>query len=584
MRYTASEKTVTVGYAEAAAPMPPAARLGDRLIAKGWITSQQLEEVLAVQQRTGGFLGEILLSMGLIAVDQLGPVLEEIYRVPYVDLSHTPVDPAAVRLVPSSLAQRRRVLPLRLEGDRLVTAMVDPLDLSTVDELRLLTRKRIVPVVTTERDLTRAFYDQFSPLARARDAIAALEESPGDAPEESSLLEQAAGDTPIISIVNSILSGAVAAEASDIHLEPQEKGLRVRYRMDGLLQEQMVVPQAQQAAVLSRIKIMANMDIAETRRSQDGRSRIRENGRDYDLRVSSLPTVHGEKLVLRLLDQEKLFIPIEKLGLLPEQFEIFDGLIGRGSGMLLVTGPTGSGKSTTLYATLNRLNHPNCNISTIEDPVEYRLAGINQTQVNPRAGITFATGLRTLLRQDPDIILVGEIRDRETVDAAVQAALTGHLVLATLHTTTAPGAVTRLINMGLEPFLIAASLTGVVAQRLARRVCPRCDEEYVPAPEVVAALGLEPDAAGQHRFRRGVGCRHCKGTGYRGRTAVYEVLPMSERLRAEVMRQRNQDELQHLAVLEGMLTLRESAVRAVLQGLTTPEEVARLFQSGEPGG
>jgi type IV pilus assembly protein PilB len=556
-----------------------ALRLGERLVADGIVTPGQVEEAVAAKRQSGGFLGETLLGLGHVTPAQLGAVLEQIYDVPYLDLSAVSIDPAAVALVPESLARQKLILPIRIEDERLIVAMVDPLDLCAADELRRITGKRVTPVVTTERELQRAFYEQFDPLTKAHDALDALRADPSYTPDRRADLPEetaAVTDAPVVRLATSILHGAIAAGASDVHLEPQEEGLRVRYRVDGMLQEHMVVPRAQQAAVLSRIKIMGNMDIAETRRPQDGRAIISESGRDFDLRISSLPTVHGEKIVLRVLNKESISVSLEKLGFLPDQLREYETLIRRTYGMILVTGPTGSGKSTTLYATLSRLNQPHLNIMAIEDPVEYQLPGINQTQVNARAGLTFAGGLRTLVRQDPDIILVGEIRDRETAEVAIQAALTGHLVFSTLHTNTAAGAIMRLTNMEIEPFLIASAVVGVVAQRLVRRVCSRCAESYQPGPDLLRELRLDPEEHPGARFARGQGCRHCTNTGYRGRTAIHEVLPMSEALRAEVLRRRSTEEMDALAVQEGMRSLHSSAVQKVLQGMTTPEEVARV--------
>jgi type IV pilus assembly protein PilB len=553
-------------------------RLGERLLAEGWVTPSQLAAALETKQQAGGFLGETLLEMGSISAAQLGAVLAEIYGVPYVDLTTTVIDPAAVALAPERLAQEKLLLPLRIERDCLVTAMVDPLDLSAIASGR-----RIAPVVATRRELQRAFFDYFNPLSKAHDALDALRADPTYSVAERATVEAEAAleDAPIVRLATSILRGAIGTGASDIHLEPQESGLRVRFRVDGMLQEHMVVPRAQQAAVLSRIKIIADMDIAETRRPQDGRAMIRENDREYDLRVSSLPSVHGEKIVLRILDKGAINVPLEKLGFLPEQFRRYEALTRRSYGMVLVTGPTGSGKSTTLYATLSRINQPHLNITTIEDPVEYQLPGITQTQANAKIGLTFASGLRTLLRQDPDIILVGEIRDRETAEVAVQAALTGHLVFSTLHTNTAAGAITRLTNMDVEPFLISSAVAGVVAQRLVRRVCSRCEEEYQPTRDILVELGLDPAEHPAVRFKRGTGCRQCGNTGYRGRTAVHEVLRMSEGLRAYVLQRRSTEEMDALAVQEGMRPLQSSAIQKVLQGITTPEEVLRVAHAEE---
>jgi type IV pilus assembly protein PilB len=567
-------------------------RLGDHLVAKHMITAQQLSHALEVQAKDPDeFLGHILVSLGYVSVKDMGAVLQEVTGTPYVDLDTYPIDPAASHLLPESLIRERLVLPLRSTSKQVWLAMVDPLDLYTMDDVRLYTGRWVVPLLTLPTDLLPVINRTFDARERATELaihdiaggaeVAEVEEEDQEIGARE-LLDQAEG-APIIRLVNSIIANAFAERASDIHMEPTRKGLRVRYRIDGVLFEQMTIPRASQPAAISRIKIMAHMDIAERRRPQDGRiTRVYQN-HAFDLRVSTIPTVFGEKAVLRVLDKESMSVSLEQIGFWPNEMSVWQQLITRPYGMVLVTGPTGSGKSTTLYASLNKINDIGKNITTIEDPVEYQLDGVNQTQVNVKAGVTFAAGLRTLVRQDPDIILVGEIRDKETAEVAINAALTGHLVFATLHTNDAPGAVVRLDNMGVEPFLVASSVLGVLGQRLLRNVCERCKEWYVPDAKTLRELGAPSHTASGEpvRFARGAGCKECNGKGYRGRSAVFEVMTMSDTLRGLILGRAASGSVKQKAIEEGMCPMHKSALRKVLAGITTPDEVARVLLSEE---
>lgn len=552
-------------------------RLGDRLLEDAVINEEQLKQGLARQMNTGEFLGEALVSLGYVTPSQVGPYMEEVTGFPFFDLSEQRIEDEVAQIIPESVCVSRRVIPFRVVKGRLHVAMVDPLNLSIVDEIRATIDQPVVPYLAFPNDVEEAIRRAFGRTRTAAVLEEIRDDVPGSPAQES--IEQLIGmaeDAPIVRLVNSVVTGAMAAGASDIHLEPQEDSVRVRYRIDGLLYEQMSLPPHVLAATMSRLKIMSNLDIAEKRRPQDGRFAIRdEQGKEYDVRISLMPTVYGEKSCMRLLEKRGSKGNIEKLGLLPNQREMFNKLIKRPHGILLVTGPTGSGKSTTLYAALQAINDPGININTVEDPVEYKLAGINQMQVNPRIGVTFAAGLRTLVRQDPDVILVGEIRDAETAEISVQAALTGHLVLSTLHTNDAPGALIRLQNMGVEPFLISSALIGVVAQRLLRTNCTGCLETEVLTPEVAETLGLEPGQ--QYTVSRGVGCRRCGGRGTLGRTAVYEIMKMTDPLRDSVLNGAPASELFALAVKEGMQTLRQSALIKMLDHVVAPEEVLRVL-------
>ncbi len=557
--------------------------LGELLVEAGLITPTQLRHALGIQSGgNAGFLGQILINLSYITPRDLGRFLSDTLGISYVDLSETEINPEAVRLLPESLIRERMVLPLRMDDENLWLAMVDPLDLDVTDTVGLQTGRRVVPLLSFSSELLPAINRSHNFRERAEQV---MRELAPEAEEEESAQELLgkAENAPVVRLVNTLIDGAFDGGASDIHLEPQEDGMRVRYRVDGILYEQMLIPRASQRAVVSRVKVISGMDIAERRRPQDGRISRARQGRSFDLRVSTMPTVHGEKAVMRVLDKSAMNVTLEQIGFLPEELERWNRLIVKPYGMVLVTGPTGSGKSTTLYSSLNQINDPGKNIATIEDPVEYQLKGINQTQVNVRAGVTFAEGLKTLVRQDPDIILVGEVRDKETAEMAINAALTGHLVFATLHTNNAPGAVVRLDNMGIEPFLVTSSVQGVIGQRLLRKICGGCKEWYDPDPALLEELGLpEKDAIGEPtRFARGMGCRDCGGKGYRGRTAVFEVMVMSESISRLVLRRESSAIIKEEAVRQGMMPMRESAIRKIAMGITTPDEMARVILDEE---
>ena len=561
----------------------PVRRLGERLLDKGILTTEQLEQGLAAQQRSGALLGEALVSLGVLKPKDLGPVLAEALGVEYVNPRECEIEQEIVDLVPESFIRERRVLPLRIEEGRLLVATADPLNLVVLDDLKLIAGMPVVPLLSLERDLLAAINIHFDSRRHAEQAIKEIDAEQaanGDASREPSAEELSvlAADAPVVRLVNAVINGAVNQGASDIHLEPQRDDMRVRYRVDGLLYDQMTIPRNQQAAVISRVKIMARMNIAERRLPQDGRIALTVHGREYDLRVSSMPTIFGEKVVMRLLEKTSMRLPFQELGFLPEQQQLFEWLLARPYGMILVTGPTGSGKSTTLYAALAAINESTRNIITIEDPVEYQLPGVTQTEVNPKVGMTFARGLRTMVRQDPDVIMVGEVRDLETAEIAVQAALTGHLVFSTLHTNDAPGALVRLGNMGVEPFLISASVIGVLAQRLVRTICQSCKQLYAPSPELVKTLisngrELPPGTL----LARGTGCQECNHIGYRGRTAVYEIMRMSEPIQEMVLARSSAVALRDQARREGMRTMQEAALEKAVQGITSPEEILRVI-------
>ena len=571
----------------ASAPAPEAmgivlnrnVRLGERLIADGVIDEEQLVEALDRQRQTGAFLGETLVGLGLVSPARLGAYLERATGFPWVELADYPLNLAVAHSVPEHLARRKLLIPFDERGDEVLVAMADPLDLAALDDLRARLDRPVAPHLALRSDVQAAINRAYDSRQKAQLVLEELTESRPDAEPSVDELVGMAEDAPIVRLVNNIVQGALAAGASDIHIEPQERRARVRYRIDGLLYDQMAIPKQHQAAVVSRIKIMSRLNIAERRRAQDGRIAFRDaSGNEYDLRVALMPMLYGEKAVIRILEKTSALDSLEKLGFLREQQTLYERLVGKPHGIVLVTGPTGSGKSTTLYATLNRINVPTVNITTIEDPIEYHIEGVNQVQVNPKTGTTFASGLRSLVRQDPDIIMVGEIRDAETAEIAVQAALTGHLVLSTLHTNDATSALVRLQNMGVEPYLLASTVIGCVAQRLVRTVCPQCRQWLPASGAVVEALGLATaSTTAPPSVASGKGCGRCAGRGLRGRTAVFEVMPMTDPLRDLVLRRSSNTDLRAQAVAEGMLTMRDAAVRKVLDGVTTPDEVARVL-------
>jgi type IV pilus assembly protein PilB len=550
-------------------------RLGEMLVEAGKITQEQLEKALAAQKRTGERLGRVLVQQKMITEGVLLKVLEANLGIPLVDLSATPPDKEAARLIPMSLAERHHVIPVRKNGNRLTVAMADPTNFFAIDDLRMVTQSEIDPVMASEEDIRKAIEQSYSVSDLVEKSINQLQK---DEYVYSAEIETSE-DAPVINIVNSLVSQSIKTGASDIHLEPLENGLRVRFRVDGVLREITSFPKHTQGAIISRVKIISNMDIAEKRVPQDGRIQVQESGRPVDIRVSSLPTIYGEKIVMRILDQKAIILDVNSLNFTPENLQKYQRMYRNPYGMILITGPTGSGKTTTLYSTLTELNSPTQNIITVEDPVEYRLNGINQVQVNNRAGMTFANALRSILRQDPNIIMVGEIRDRETAEIAIRAALTGHLVLSTLHTNDAAGAVNRLIDMGVEPFLVASSILGSIAQRLVRRICPECRAPYAPESDSPEAVMLAEAGQSKTVVYHGNGCLRCGNTGYRGRLAVHEVMPMTSRLREMVVRRAATAELAKAAMEEGMQTMQQDALQKVHAGLTSVTEMMRVTYS-----
>jgi type IV pilus assembly protein PilB len=555
-------------------------RLGDLLLRDNLITADELKQGLARQQLTSEFLGEALMALGFVTPGQIGPYMEELTGFPFFDLGQEKVDADLARVIPEHYSRQRLCLAFREVGGKVHVAMADPLDLAVVDEIRGMIGRPMVAYIAMESDVAEAIRRTFDAKHRAQSVLDEMSESLPvltTADTLEALIGQAE-DAPIVRLVNSIMESAISGGASDVHIEPGEHNVRVRVRVDGLLYEQMVIPHAHYAAVISRLKIISSLDIAERRRPQDGRLAIKDDsGRDWDVRLSIMPTVHGEKACMRLLEKKSgQGGNIAKLGFYDDQRALFEKFIKRPHGMILVTGPTGSGKSTTLYTALQTINEPSLNINTVEDPVEYQLPGINQMQVNPRIGVTFANGLRTLVRQDPDVILVGEIRDAETAEIAVQAALTGHLVLSTLHTNDAPGALVRLQNMGVEPFLISSAVIAVIGQRLLRNTCPNCKVTSQLEPDFAELLGL-PKNDGPYFVARGQGCPRCGGRGTKGRTAAYEIMAITDEMRALVLSGASGADMMHLAVREGMRTMRESAIQKMLDHQVPPEEVLRVM-------
>lgn len=557
----------------------PAGQLDELLLSRGLITEDQLEEARRHAAQRGRSVGRTLIELGYVTESSLVAILAEQLGVEFVDLGDTQIDQSAVALVPEGTARKHNVIPIRIDDDgRLLIAMSDPANVVAVDDLRALTGYDIRTIVSTKADVANAINRHYR-LDRTADAL--VEEAAAAQIEQQSLEEAVssagAEDAPIIKLVNLLITQAVNDRASDIHIEPGERDLKVRFRIDGVLHEVMSPPKSVQNGIASRLKIMADINIAERRIPQDGRIGLTVQGKQIDIRVATLPTVYGEKIVMRLLDKSSVLLQLQDLGFMPENFTRFESAYRKPYGAILVTGPTGSGKSTTLYATLNILNRPEVNIITVEDPVEYRLNGVNQIQTNPKAGLTFASALRSILRADPDICLIGEIRDRETAQIAIEAALTGHLVLSTLHTNDAPSALTRLVEMGIEPFLVASSLDCVLAQRLARKLCQKCREPYTPteAELLHARFPYNPDE-GVPTLYRPVGCSTCGNTGYRGRMAVHEVMTVTEEIERMVSEHASSEEIGRVAREQGMITLRYDGMMKVKQGLTSIEEILRV--------
>jgi len=577
-----------------ATPRGPKKPLGQILFEKGLIKQEQLDEALKVQKNTTEQIGRILVELGSVTEKDVLRAHAEQLGIPFLELDRTSVDEDVAKAIPQSVVQRYNAVPIRRSGNRLTVAMADPTNVFALDDIRLITGYEIDPMLAAPDDINAllrgsdngATQEQLSTALQALDGGAGilaedLDLSGGGVDEDVDRSAALEDEAPIIRVVNVIIQQAIKDRASDIHVEPDRRGVRIRYRIDGVLHEVMQVPKYVHAPLISRIKIMGDMNIAERRLPQDGRIHIRHEGKDYDLRVSSLPTVFGEKCVMRILDQTSILIGLNKLGMLPETQAELESIIVQPNGMILSTGPTGSGKTTTQYSMLNKINSVEKNITTIEDPVEYQLRGLNQVHVNRKAGLTFANAMRFFVRQDPDIIMVGEVRDLETAETAIQASLTGHLVLSTLHTNDAPSAVTRLVDMGVEPFLIAASVIGVLAQRLSRRICGNCREPYKPPAEALRRIGFKMDDIESVVFYRGRGCEHCRHSGYYGRLGIFELLLMTEEIQDLIVKRAPLSEVRNAALANGMRTLKMDGFQKVLEGITTVEEVMRVvFTAG----
>lgn len=544
-------------------------RLGDLLVEAKLITIEQLEEALEAKAPDEK-LGDVLLRQDFITEQQLIEVLEFQLGVPHINLHQYPIDQETVQLVPQEVAKRYQVMPIRTEGNQLFVAMSDPMDYFAIEELRMATGFQIIPAIATKDELERAITKYYE-LQQSLDELMGdyiPEESPV---EESGIRDQ---DSPVVRLVNQIISNAVQQRASDIHFDPQEMEVKIRYRIDGVMMTERTLPKHMQDVLTARLKIMANLNITESRVPQDGRIKLTIDFKPIDIRISTLPSIFGEKIVMRILDLSNALDDFDQIGFSEENKKKFTNMIHQPNGIVLITGPTGSGKSSTLYAALNKLNEESVNIITVEDPVEYQLDGINQVQVNEAVGMTFATGLRSILRQDPDIVMVGEIRDFETAQISIRASLTGHLVLSTLHTNSAVAALTRLIDMGVEPFLIASSLSGVVAQRLIRRVCRDCAEKIEATErekEIFAEMGVEIDS-----LQRGKGCPSCHSTGYRGRIAIHEVLVIDDQIRELIMQSASASQIRDYVIQKQFKFLLHDGLAKVKQGLSTTEEVLRI--------
>jgi type IV pilus assembly protein PilB len=562
-------------------------RIGELLVRQKLISLQQLRKAQETQRKEGTSLGYALAKMGFISDDQITDFLSQQYKVQAVDLKEYEIDPEVLKLISQEMCERHKIIPVSRAGSSLIVAMADPSNLHAIDDIKFTTGYNVEPVVSSEASITEAIERYFAQETNiSYDEIMEgfdeeeIEFAEDDLEGDSIDLEKLSSDAPVIRLCNAVLLSAIKKGASDIHMEPYEKVLRVRYRIDGVLHDEMHPPMKLKNAIASRFKIMASLDISERRLPQDGRIKLKlGKGREMDFRVNALPTIWGEKIVMRLLDKGNLQLDMTKLGFEHKQLQDFQYAIHKPFGMVLVTGPTGSGKTTTLYSALSDLNKVTTNISTAEDPVEYNLMGINQVQMHDDIGLNFAAALRAFLRQDPDIIMVGEIRDFETGEIAVKAALTGHLVLSTLHTNDAPGTVSRLLNMGVEPFLVTASVNLILAQRLARKICAECKVETEVDPDALALAGFSDEQIKRATLFKGAGCRTCGDSGYKGRIALYEVMPMTDRLKEMVLQGASSAELKQQMISEGINTLRLSGINKILEGTTTLEEISRVTVS-----
>ncbi len=550
-------------------------RLGELLIEAGVITKEQLENLLLLQKNSGKKLGELIVAEKIVDEQQIVEVLEFQLRIPRIDFDKITINSDTSKLISENLARKHILIPVHREGDTLTVAMADPLDLFAIDDVKVSTALDVKPAIARKSSILTAI-ERYYGKESAEKAVEDFKKQYNfDQIVESETELSDINSAPVVRLINSVIQHAMKVKASDIHIEPMENNLRVRFRIDGDLQEIMKSSKTAHSAVVTRIKIMGRMDIAEKRLPQDGRVEMTVDGKDIDLRLSVLPTVYGEKVVIRLLGRSDTMLSKSQLGFNDDNINLFDKIIKSPNGIILVTGPTGSGKTTTLYAVLRELNKVHTNIITVEDPVEYRLEGINQVQVNTKAGLTFANGLRSILRQDPDVIMIGEIRDVETAQIAVRAAITGHLVLSTIHTNDCASTVSRLRDMGVESYLVSSSVVGIISQRLVRKICSNCKKPYKPDFTELSLLKLRDSQP----LYKGGGCSACNGTGYKGRTAIHEVMLVGKDIRELIDRRANIDQLRHMATKNGTITLRESCTRLVLDGVTTVDELARMTYS-----
>lgn len=561
-------------------------RLGDMLIEAGVLTQDKLMQALEIQKETGERLGNVLLQAELVTEEQLIDALRQQLHVEYVDLSAESISPEIADLVPTKIATEHKVVPVRVDtiNGTLFLAMVDPLNFVALDEVKQATKMRVVPLITTASGMERVLTNLYGNEGAAK-ALEELESSTDmggtQAHVRSETLEDDENAAPTIRLVNSIIERAVIDNCSDIHIEPMEGTLQVRMRIDGVLRKLMDIPKKSQSAVISRIKVISGLDIAERRIPQDGRSNVRTHGQDIDLRVSTLPTIYGEKVVIRLLFKNAKLLTLHGVGLDGQNLENVQKLLSYTNGVILIVGPTGSGKSSTMSAMITYVNQEGVNLTTLEDPVEYNIAGANQVQIHEKVGMTFASGLRSILRQDPDIIAVGEIRDGETSEIAMRSAITGHLVISTLHTNDSVSTIDRLIDMGTPTYLIFSAMRGVISQRLVRRICTHCKEEYIPSDEELLKVGISREQANQHKFYRGKGCPDCHETGYRGRIACFEIMMITPKVARAIAKGADRTQLIEVLKTEGFHFLKDDIMRRVLQGVTTLDEVFRTVSGSE---
>lgn len=551
-------------------------KLEEILIESGAISDQQVQEGLRVAKEKGMALGAALMELGYIDERTLLKSFESLFHIPYIDLGETVIDKAAIGMIPETLAKRHSLIPIKREKNLLTVAIADPLDLYAIDDVKNASGMEVVVVITSKRDILNAI-DRYYGSEEAEKAFEDLKREYGtiNIAGLSEISASEVANAPVVRLVNSILQHALKSGASDIHVEPTATSLRVRFRIDGQLQEVMTSAMAAHSAIITRIKIMGGMDIAEKRLPQDGRVETELDGVSIDLRISVLPTVYGEKVVIRILGGSFGVLDRKSLGVSKRNMPLFDKISQSPNGIILVSGPTGSGKTTTLYSLLTEVNTPEVNIITVEDPVEYKLEGINQVQVNVKAGLTFGNGLRSILRQDPDIIMIGEIRDSETAQIAIRASITGHLVLSTIHTNDAASSVIRLVDMGVEPYLVSSSLVGVIAQRLVRNICPRCKKAYTPSDSEMLLLKLDEPTP----IYKGEGCPACNFTGYKGRRSIHEILVSTREIRDLINLRASTDQIQQMATFQGTITLRESCMELVLAGVTTVDELLKVTYS-----